>query len=403
MPILHDYHEFDGLHPETGTVRNALAFQGIKAPHTAQPLSEALLLGISGGVAVGYFTFEYKGFPPHIALLTRNTFDPLETLFERLALPRELLQSTTPEKGEANLCAVLESGRPALVWADMYSLAYNDLPPDYAWAVLPVLVYGLEGGRAYLADRAATPLIIAAGDLQAARARIKKYRHGLLAFEAPDLRHLPAAVTKGIWQCLSLYTDAPPKGTRENFGLAALENWAQLLTNTRAKQGWARYFARGERLWMALAGNITQPGLFSWIGQGAGNAAERGMYADFLNEAAAILQKPALHDAAHLFRQAEAQWAVLGAMVLPDDVPVFKETATLLAGKKRAFREGGAAALPEIQKANARLRAIHEEVSAAFPLSADEVKEFFARLAAQVRAILQAERAAVTCLQEAMA
>ena len=52
--------QFTGRHWETGSIHNALAVQGIKAPHTGQPYSEALLLGVSGGIAFGYFTFEYK-------------------------------------------------------------------------------------------------------------------------------------------------------------------------------------------------------------------------------------------------------------------------------------------------------------------------------------------------------
>ena len=65
---------FEGRHYETGSVQNILALQGVKAPHTGRPYSEAFLLGVSGGIAFGYFTFEYKGFLPHLALLPRNTF-----------------------------------------------------------------------------------------------------------------------------------------------------------------------------------------------------------------------------------------------------------------------------------------------------------------------------------------
>jgi hypothetical protein len=101
MPILKHYQEFAGRHWETGTVCNALAYQGVKAPHTGKPASEALLLGITGGVTIGYFTFEYTGYLPHLALLTRNTFSPLETLLERLAIPQEIYRTDKAQKGEA--------------------------------------------------------------------------------------------------------------------------------------------------------------------------------------------------------------------------------------------------------------------------------------------------------------
>ena len=49
------------------------ALQGVKAPHTGKSYSEALLLGVRGGIAFGYFTFEYKGYLAHVALLRRTT------------------------------------------------------------------------------------------------------------------------------------------------------------------------------------------------------------------------------------------------------------------------------------------------------------------------------------------
>src|SRR6266496_4996271 len=96
MPQLNNYHQFDGLHWETGTVRNALDYQGVKAPHTRKPLSEVLLFGISGGVIAGYFTFEYKGFDPWLHFLTRNTLDPMPALRDRLGIAAQVKQTDNP-------------------------------------------------------------------------------------------------------------------------------------------------------------------------------------------------------------------------------------------------------------------------------------------------------------------
>ena len=82
--------KFTGRHWETGSIHNALAMQGIKAPHTGKPYSEAFLLGVSGGIALGYFLFEYGGFLPHLALLTRNTFDPFPRILERLGIAQDV-------------------------------------------------------------------------------------------------------------------------------------------------------------------------------------------------------------------------------------------------------------------------------------------------------------------------
>ena len=404
MSVLPDYRAFSGRHWETGTVHNALAYQGIKAPHTGQAPSEALLLGVSGGIAFGYFTFEYTGYLPHLALLTRNTFNPLDTLLERLAIPQEIYRTDNPQKARANLLEVLEGGRPALIWADMFTLPYNALPYDERnWAMMPLLVFGCENGTAYLADRARSPHEVAADVLDKARGRVKKDQYGVVALGEPNWSRLPAAVSQGIWQCISLFTEAPPKGKRDNFGLAALEHWANMLTNTRNKQSWARYFEPGERMWMALAGDVTHHGAYGAIQHAPGGSAERGMYADFLDEAAAILNKPALKDAASGFRRSTEAWTALAGMLLPDDVPLLGEARTLLDRKHALFTEQGANALEAIQEVNARLQALQKEAAAHFPLNTAQAASFREKLAAQVLHIRDLEAEAVTTLQAAMA
>lgn len=54
MQRLTDYHQFDGRHFTSGYPRNVLAYQGALAPHTGQPYSEALIMGINGGICAGY-------------------------------------------------------------------------------------------------------------------------------------------------------------------------------------------------------------------------------------------------------------------------------------------------------------------------------------------------------------
>lgn len=86
MMRLSNYQHFIGRHWGTGSVCNFYAYRGLIAPHTGQHYSEALLLGISGGIVMGYFQFAYEGYNLHVAILTRNTFDPLDTLLNRLGV-----------------------------------------------------------------------------------------------------------------------------------------------------------------------------------------------------------------------------------------------------------------------------------------------------------------------------
>jgi hypothetical protein len=397
MPILNNYTAFAGRHYETGTIHNALAYQGVRAPHTNAPYSEALLLGVSGGAAFGYFTFHYDGLDPQLNLITRNTFDPLETLLDRLAIPHDILGTGSAKTAEKNLLEVLENGQPAIVWASVPSLPYSTPAyADFDHYMLPSLVYGHADGTVHIADRAGVPFTVSAEQLAEARGAVKKFKHRLMTVQAPNAAKLATAVTRGIWSAISLYTEAPPKGARHNFGLAAYDHWAKMLTNTRNKNSWERYFPAGSGLYSALSWG------YMWITDwGAGEGFERGMYADFLDEAAVILEKGALREAAATFRESAAAWLSLGAAMLPDEVPPLRETRDLMDQRRHLFITQGET--PERRTANERLAAIKAEVAADFPMSADEVTAFRANLAEHVLNIRDIEASAVEVMQAAMA
>lgn len=400
MPTLPHYTQFAGRHYETGPVHNALAYQGVKAPHTKQPYSEALLMGVSGGAVFGYFTFDYKGYDPHVVLLTRNTFDPLNTVLERLGIAQDIFQTSDPKIGERNLLEVLESGRPAIVWADIFSLSYNRLPADKNWwGMLPLLVYGYENGRVQVADRSNQPLTVSAAELAQARARVKDDKFRVLALNPPDPHKLPGAVQKGIWQSIALYTEAPPKGARDNFGFAAYQKWAKMLTNTRNKQGWERLFAPGARMFAALAGGVGQPGAYGWAMTAV---ADRTLYADFLDEAVHILQRPQLKSAAEQFRASSTAWRALAQTLLPDDVPLFKEARALAQRRHELFVQQGSAALAELQALDARQATIRAAVAERFPLTATESATLRERISEQVLTVHAVEKQAVELLQAAL-
>lgn len=405
MTTLPNYHQFDGLHWETGSVRNALDYQGILAPHTGQPLSEALLLGISGGIVFGYFIFDYEGYDPHVALLSRNTFDPLDTLLERLRIPQNNYQTADRRTAEANLIDVLDNGRPAIVFADHYSLSYNTQPNhEQMWGILPLIVYGLDQGQVLIADRARVPFEIEAGELAQSRSRIKKYKHRLLTLDPPALDRLPAAVTQGIWQTISLFFEAPPRGSRDNFGYAAYQKWAEMLVNTRNKKSWARFLPPGPRMYAALAGYPGQPSAFSWAAStwGSGQTVDRQMYADFLDEAAAILGKPALAELSDDFRRASAAWGRLAEALLPDEYPLLAETRSLQLRKHQAFIETGQAGLDEILSINARLAELRRRAETEFALDETSAARLRENLGAHVLEVAELEQRAIKNLQDIM-
>jgi hypothetical protein len=401
MPILNDYDQFQGLHWETGSLRNFLAYRGISAPHTDQPFSEAMLLGISGGIAMGYFTFAYQGYDPQVQIITRNTFDPLKKIYKRLDIIRNVRQASNPGKGVINLVEVLQEGLPAIVIADMYSLPYNALPYDEGmWAMLPILVYGYDDSRdvVWIADRAKVPLTVTPDELANARARVKKTKFQIITFESPNPTRLQSAVQEGILECIQLFTEPPPKGSRNNFGFLAYKKWAELLVKPKTRGSWVIEFSAGGKMFAALTSAFNNISIF-----GKDGGADRDIYAQFLDEASILLETPELRNVAQLFRGSAKAWDNLGVKLLPDEVPLLKETRQFMQEKHQLFLNKGNASLPEIHHINDRLDEIKSQVNEEFPLSSSQEEELRENLRDEVLAIHDLEFKAIEALQVAIA
>jgi hypothetical protein len=349
---------------------------------------------------MGYFSFAYEGVDPQARILTRNTFGPLDTIFERLGVVQNRKQTTSPGKAAHNLISTLEEGQPAIVWADMYSLPYNVfLEGDPMWFMHPIVVYGFEpeADQAYIADRAAVPLIVSGDHLAAARGKVKKDKFRLLTLDPPNEAKLSSAVQQGIWDCIKLYTEAPPMGARYNFGLEAFDHWARMLVDPKHRLSWAKVFPPGRPMYSGLSSAFWDIQVF-----GKGPIADRALYADFLDEAALLLDKPPLHQAAQAFRITIPAWEALGQALLADEVPLFAETRNLILESHDLFLKQGFSSHLQRVEMQARQDAIRNEMETQFPLDSGASRSYLENLRQAVLDLGALEAAAVERLQDAM-
>ena len=156
-------------------------------------------------------------------------------------------------------------------------------------------------------------------------------------------------------------------------------------------------------MYHALAGSPSQPGAYHWVNTwGSADGAERGLYADFLEEAAQILKKPALKEPAESFRESYKLWLAFAEALLPDDVPLLGESKKLIQKRQKLFVEKGETALTEIKKINTRLRELLKESEIDFPLTSDQVSELRMNLRELILKISAVEQKAVDQLQAAI-
>ncbi len=401
MTVLSNYNCFIGTHWETGSVANALAHRGVKAPHTGQPYSEALLMGVSGGAVMGYFNFAYEGYDPQARILTRNTFDPWDTMLSRLGVIQNTQHTNKPERGVHNLVDALEEGHAPIVWADIFSLPYNVLSKDEGmWAMFPHVVFGFDeqNNIAHLADRIPLSLTIPADVLHMARARVKKDKFRVVTFDPPVADKLVSAVQLGICDSIKLFTEKPPKGSKNNFGLKAYEWWAEQLTNPRARMSWEKEFPAGRKM---LAGLTSTYDDIIHFGK-RDDPADRGKFADFLDEAAVILDRPELSNVATSFRTSANAWRKLSIALLPEEVEPFRQYRELMDRSSQLFAEKGANATEDRQQIAAQQEAILIAMETEFPLDATGVQTMREKIASQLITIREIEAAAVSTLKLAM-
>ena len=365
--VLEGYRLLGGVHTETSALRNMLAFHGVTAPHSGEPFTEAMLLGIGGGIGGGYWVFEFEGIPPAMALGARHEWQHSPGLFiprigDRINVTTTVRETAGRKGAETQLREALAAGKPAAVAVDMASVPHTMLPEHlvkYMYHLVVVCGLDDEAGTVTVDDRARTPFTMTLAELADDRQAITSMKHRLVTIEPGGAFDLANAINAGIAACADGLLNPPIR----NFGIAAWKKWADLIANPKDKKGWPKVFTPGPNLYSGLRG-IYQ----SIEAGGNGSGMMRGMYADFLDEAATAIERPALAELATAWREIAGQWTALANAALPDSTPLFSEARTLLHRREQVFLSDGANGLAERREIDERLTEIQAAMTSGFPL-----------------------------------
>ena len=400
--IVQNYQQFGGAHSETAALKNVLAQAGVRAPHTGRPYTEALLLGLGGGVGAGYVVFEMCD-GTWLSLGARHLWqntgpDFLQKIGKRLGATVTVRESGGPKTAEANLKEALEKGRPAITWGSLAGMSYYGLSADLlkmSGHVFVVYGWNERGNRICIDDRSIAAWHVTPQELTRSRAAITSLKNRIMTVTAPKkTADLKSAIIAGIGDCCHEMLDSPIR----NFGLSSLAKWAELLTDTKGAKGWPKLFRPGLPLYRALLATF-----HSIETAGTGGGAFRPLYADFLDEAATVMGKaaqPGFAAAAAQYRRAAKHWSSLAQAALPDGVDLLCEAREVTAAKYQLFTARGPAAASQMQKINRRLAAIEAEAAKNFPLNAKQTRALCDELSGHVRKIYEAEEKALALLQK---
>jgi hypothetical protein len=399
MPAIATYRQFGGIHPETAALTNILAAKQIVAPHTGRPFSEAMLFGISGGLGMGYILWEFQEHRMQhnikvLVLAFQNTWQYPHQYYEavcaRLGLNFSIPETGSKKVATRTLQEALARDTPVVAWVDGASMPYLQLPATMQGHFGHfVAVCGAEGDDVLIDDLAAQPFRVPADVFAEARARIGANKNRLLIVESvANAINLEAAITQGIAFCVEhLSSDS------ESFSLPALRKWARLMIDPKNKKGWPVLFEDRRGLYSTLVS------LFEAIELQGAPGGLRGLYSDFLMEAASIVNNPGLNEAAERYTALATEWHALAEEALSDAVPQFKRAKQLLRERQGVLLMGGEA-WRTTQPLTEQLRAIRSECNLNFPLDDQEIAALFAALQNRVQTIYQAEGEAIKSLKD---
>lgn len=386
---------YGGIHSDTAVLRNALTRQSLGDPRTDQPLSEAMILGIGGGLGAGYILWEFDKYDSALIVLGfRNrwnyTADFLKNACERLNVEVDMRETTSVKKAQANLDDALRASGTALLWTDKASLPHHGLPPSQKGHIIHLIRVEEDGDATYIVDDlSASPWSLSRDALALAREPIPSNKQRSISLQPAENFDLPSAVRAGIDDHISHLSRSS-----ESFSLPVYQKWAKLMTHPKNKKSWRVVFARRAGLYLTL--RTVYEGITLDGTEGAGL---RDMYADFLMEAQTILDID-LSSAVERYRACAAEWRALAETALSDELPVFVETKALMRARYAAFAGQDQSSLEDAMQDLEALEAPNNLEG--WPLDGSATDALFERMGEQLHSIFEAEQSALDAMKQAM-
>jgi len=395
---IESYTQFGGVHPETATITNILASQGVVGLNNNKPLTEAMIFGIAGGLGCGYILWEFKAYNSAILVMGfQNRWNyPLEytrNLCERLGLTAEFKATGGRKKAVKDLDESLNNQQPVVAWVDQQSLPYFFQRPMYNGCFGHyVTVFGVENDHFLIDDRSQIPLMVEKAVFNDARARISSFKNRLQAVNFADKAiRIEDAIQAGLYDCIEhLGRDS------QTFAIPVYKKWARLMTDSKNKKGWLKVFRNQNGLYSTLRSLYEGIELF-----GTGGGGLRGFYADFLEEASPILGSDGLVDAAYSYRELAQLWSSFANAVLPESIPALGETRRLLNKKYKIFNDKGGEGLDELGLISQELIVMEAELNTHLALGEKELHDLFSRMQEYLYVIYEAEKKALAILRSA--
>jgi hypothetical protein len=384
-----------GIHCVTATLTNALAREGVSNPTTGKPFSEAMILGIGGGLGAGYILWEFKGRDSaNIVMGFRNRWNYamqyITNACQRLNVSVDERETGSAKKAQSNLDEALEQGKPVLVWIDKASMSYHSLPEQHIGHLVHIIgVHSKDGDTYTVDDLADKTWAVSADDLAVARKPIPSNKQRTVTLNPSYEFDLKLAVSAGIQDHIEYLSSSS-----ESFSLPTIKKWSKMMVHPKNKKSWQVVFKKRAGLYTTL--RSVYEGITLDNTEGAGL---RDMYADFLTEADAIIDAD-LSDAIQAYRICADVWRDFANTALSDEVPAFAQAKQLMQTRYKNFAQQN---VEELAKNIQEMDALEPQYNLTnFPLDDEGVTALFEAMQNKLDVIYDVEQTALATLIEAV-
>lgn len=301
--------------------QRVLAQSGVTNPATGEPYTTAMLAGLAGGIGFMFATFEYREFTTATVVLHSHPEPYTERLLDRSGIRLERTVTASAKGAAAQLDEAMDAQRVPVVRVTHGALPWISSDAPEHQDSIDVAVVGLDGDSLLIDGGGSSPgeddteLLHRAtrAEFAAARSRRKADKHWAVHVASDpgglDVRQLctnvRAAIAETSGRMLgTLPLTGVPASWLPKFGIQGMRSWAALLRDETTRRGWPALFSDEERLRTGFQLLQSIAGGSRWGGTGG----QRGLYADFLSEAAALPGLGVLEDAAPAYRALAPLW-----------------------------------------------------------------------------------------------
>lgn len=318
-----------GGHCGSSALRDLLELHGLD--FGAGALSEGAAFGLGGGLGFLYTTIEGGASPIYLVGRTAG----LETdIAAHLEIPLDVRATDDPDEGWEWVRALVDAGRPPMVWADIAELPYLNVRLANTRHDIVIAGYDEAAGIAWVADNDREELQPCSLESLAAARSSSAFpgpnRHTTFDYDWPERLPDPrAAVAPALARAIANMREHESGEFQVNgaFGLAGVDLLARDYADWPARHG--------DR----LADVLSLLSLFI-VKAGTGGAMFRSLHAEFLRDMGDLLEDDVLKAAAGVYDDVAAAWVALAQAARAGDHAAGAEPVAAVA---RLEHEGVAA------------------------------------------------------------